>query len=872
MKNIRILAGLAILAVLGVAVAQAQVVRQVTDSLSDKTDMWPQGRVLSDGSSAYVPSTEDRFGDNPAHESRILRFDLETGAASPVAGLPGEVKAVTVDDAGQWLAFVSSADPLGSNHDRSEELFVARTDGSNLTQLTDFPLPGAGYLLLVRISGNGSRVLFCSDYDLGGLNPGNAFKLWLISRDGSGLTPLADLGWPFAIGWDISDDGSRVVFLSRTDPLGTNPDGSSEAFAVNGDGSGLRQVTSGLLDTSWVSLSGDGSTISLVSASDLVPPGNLFGIPFLYAVNWDGTGMTQLMRDALVFTSTITDDGQTIFFSSNGSLVPGANTDRNYELWAVQRNGSGMRQVTDTPAPVYFLLAFVSGSGNRLLSEYDNGVPPGGHDPDRSGEVVSVEGDGSGLLQLSDTLTQDSGTPDVTGMGEMVVFVSHADLVGQNATHASEVFAADLDGENLRQLTAIEAETRQTVVSGNGGVIVFASDGDPVGLNADRSFEVFAMDGDGANIRQLTNGPEESDQPAISQDGTLVAFGSFDDLDGSEGAVDTKDVFVIKPDGTGLRRLTTDANPSGSRFINPQLDRSGTWVVFQASGDLAGTNPDGSLEIFRARTDGSVIEQITDNPADSGWTSEPTISGSGRWIAFASQADPLGTNPDAMFEVFLYDTQTATLQQITADPRRNSRAPVLSDDDQWLFFTSDAPLLEPGLLGSTGVYRVPVGGGPIERVSGLGVEGVFAEPVPLAVGQDGRVFAWSSSGSETGGNVDHNLEIFTADMRAPASIDVRGMVDTVVAWTPEAGPVRYDVIRGDVAQLGEGDLGPVVCVEDDSPDPDTVGYEDAENPSPGQAFFYVYRGTEGSAAGPGSWGRTSNGTERQPGSGSCLDN
>ena len=87
--------------------------------------------------------------------------------------------------------------------------------------------------------------------------------------------------------------------------------------------------------------------------------------------------------------------------------------------------------------------------------------------------------------------------------------------------------------------------------------------------------------------------------------------------------------------------------------------------------------------------------------------------------------------------------------------------------------------------------------------------------------------------------------------------------------------MRYDVIRGDVADLQPGpgdtvDLGAVYCVEDDSIDNDTVGDEDPDPPAPGQAFFYVHRGSLGVAAGPGSWGLGSGNKERVAGAGSCV--
>lgn len=65
------------------------------------------------------------------------------------------------------------------------------------------------------------------------------------------------------------------------------------------------------------------------------------------------------------------------------------------------------------------------------------------------------------------------------------------------------------------------------------------------------------------------------------------------------------------------------------------------------------------------------------------------------------------------------------------------------------------------------------------------------------------------------------------------------------------------------------DLGPVACIEDNSTDTHTAGFEDAAQPSPGHVLFYLVRGTQGTLAGPGSWGLGTGSRERIAGAGSC---
>ena len=87
---------------------------------------------------------------------------------------------------------------------------------------------------------------------------------------------------------------------------------------------------------------------------------------------------------------------------------------------------------------------------------------------------------------------------------------------------------------------------------------------------------------------------------------------------------------------------------------------------------------------------------------------------------------------------------------------------------------------------------------------------------------------------------------------------------TLIKWNFLGTPYRYDVARGELRNLqfaGDSvDLGPLLCIENDSPDIKTAGNEDAGVPAAGEAFFYVARG---SVAGvPIPWGHSSDGRER----------
>ncbi len=84
------------------------------------------------------------------------------------------------------------------------------------------------------------------------------------------------------------------------------------------------------------------------------------------------------------------------------------------------------------------------------------------------------------------------------------------------------------------------------------------------------------------------------------------------------------------------------------------------------------------------------------------------------------------------------------------------------------------------------------------------------------------------------------------------------------------GGAVHDLARGVVSNLAAGaggiDLGPLICIENDSPDQTSQSSPDPVIPAAGTAFFYLVRLQQGSVA--GSWGFASDG-RAQAGSGGC---
>ncbi len=839
------------------------------------------GALDDAGGVLFAGTSTNQFGGNPGNAFQLVRFDAVSGAGTLLTTRPEGVTAlVSVSDDGQWLAFPSFADLTGQNHDGSVELFVMRADGSGLAQLTNDPAPNAGSVSAVVLSGSGNRVVFVANTDPLGGNPAHRSQVFVVDRSGANLRQLtaAPAGSPSSI--NISDDGARVVFAHDGNLTGADPDGGGEIFAILADGTGLQQITNcpAGFGADSPSLSGNGLSIAFGSSADLVGT-NPSNYSEVFLVNFNGTGLRQVTRTTNLLSTpfsagpSITDDGLTIFYYGNHSSLF-VNFDGNYEIFRIKSDGTGIRALTSTLLLEVNLLPTAAGSGNRVafytLSSY-----AGGTNPDSSPELCVMDGNGGNRRQLTTTSPILLSSPAITPDGSRVVFLRNDRVLGND-----EIWRVQADGSGLAAVTNLGSGVAgPPQVAGDGQTIVFASETNDTGANGDANGEIFLVAADGSGLTQLTSSAAgASANPAIAAASRRIAFESTADLAGGN-ADGSREIFVVEPDGSGLRQLTSGVADTASRL--PRIDGAGTFVVFESNADLDGGNPDGGYEVWRARADGTAApERLTGDPLRA--SRAPDISADGGSVAYVSSADPLGTNPEGNAEVFVRDLGTGIVRQLTSSATGSASGARLSGDGAFVFFASDAPYFETVPGDPSDLYRVPAAGGPVSRASGprgpslvggaalalLGGGGGSAAP-----SHDGSRAVFAALGNGTGGNPDVLPEVLLADFVAPADIRVGRVIPTVLAWDPEPEALRYDAIRGTVAGLGPGtggavDLGPVACLENDSPDATTAGFGDPAGPGAGGAFYFLRRGSQG-LGDPGSYGASSAGGRRLAGSGDC---
>lgn len=406
------------------------------------------------------------------------------------------------------------------------------------------------------------------------------------------------------------------------------------------------------------------------------------------------------------------------------------------------------------------------------------------------------------VVQITSSGTRNSERPAVSADNSKVVFQSDADLVpGGNTDHSVEIFVIDSNGTGLQQLTSdpdSAAYAHSPAISGDGSVVVFSWNADPLTTNADGSNEIFLVQSDGGGLQQLTSETSSCDEPEISADGSTVVFQSGGDLSGhGTNTDDTLEVFLIDVETTHIVQLTSC---SGSdECANPSISADGSTVVFQSQADLVGDNPDGLFQVFAVNADATGLTQLSSmSAANAGpyeFLGDPNISADGSKVVFDTDADLIsGENTDGSTEIFLVNIDGTGLTQLTdcEDASYYSWAPHAIADGSQVIFSSSADLTGENSDHGEELFVMEADTSGVTQLTDTADPGLyFMAPDTCA---DGCTVVASTDGDVTGYNADGGSEVFLISVEAEQGVNWTPwtVLEYEVPLTPTSVPIAVD--------------------------------------------------------------------------------
>lgn len=196
-------------------------------------------------------------------------------------------------------------------------------------------------------------------------------------------------------------------------------------------------------------------------------------------------------------------------------------------------------------------------------------------------------------------------------------------------------------------------------------------------------FDIFVADLEGNQLKQLTDTPGYDAEPTLSPDGKKIVFTSTRSGD--------LELYTMNVDGTDVKQVTNELGYDGGAFFSPDSKK----LVFRTSRpktdeevktykDLLakGLVQPTAMEIYTCNVDGSNMHQVTDL-GGANWA--PFYHPSGKKILFSSNHH---SKSGRQFNIFSINEDGTGLEQITFDDTFDA-FPIFSPDGKKLAFSSN---------------------------------------------------------------------------------------------------------------------------------------------------------------------------------------
>ena len=315
-----------------------------------------------------------------------------------------------------------------------------------------------------------------------------------------------------------------------------------------------------------------------------------------------------------------------------------------------------------------------------------------------------------------------SALPSVSADRRYVAFESCAtNLVGGDTNSSADIFAHD---RQTGQTERVSVASNGTQGNDDSGVASISADGRYVAFESEASnlvsgdanghWDVFVHDrqtGQTERVSVASNGTQGngySGWPSISTDGRYVAFVSVaSNLVGGD-TNNSMDIFVHDRQTGQTERVSVASNGTQGNDTStwPSISADGHYVAFDSvASNLVSGDTHGHWDVFVHDRQTGQTERVSvasNGTQGNGYSTSPSISTDGRYVAFESEASNLvsGDTNNSM-DVFVHDRQTGQTERVSVasngtQGNDHSGWPSISTDGYYVAFYSSANNLVSG--------------------------------------------------------------------------------------------------------------------------------------------------------------------------------
>jgi len=538
---------------------------------------------------------------------------------------------------GQWIVFTSERAGYGQ-----ADIYRAHTDGSGLERLTDYP----GVDDQASFAPDGRRIAFMSSRAPD--KKANIYILDVATKQARCLTCGTDLqvtdGQPdgfFRPAW--SPDGAWIAFSSdrlthwagHEAGAGAGHSQITSVYIIHPDGTGLKRLTDGSAAAGTPQWSRDSTHVLCYQAPPPAAPG---AVP--------PPGQAQGVANTQIISIDIASGERTELTSGPGAKVkPQMLPDGRvgYLLKALPRNTAGSPGIfyTDGSKATQGMVRAPAWSADGKLMVYERqnfaarpqGQPLYSWDPRYQYRYTDVFPMFSSRHQLV--------TTDLSS------------LMGNPQTSIS-TWGADGYSNHKRVFWDPNGSAMDAAWSPDGRQLVFGFGAFFNGRNA-RPAVIRLMNADGSNVRNLTEGLPNAGFPSFSPDGKYVVF-----------RVWGKDANGIEQRGLRLLKLAdrsvTVLSTEWDNF--PYYSPDGKTLLFTRQ-----QKEDRDFEIYTMKPDGTGVRRLLASPGTDGhatWTADGKhIFFMSTRVGFKDERLMYDNSPQPYAQIFIMDTDGTHIRQLT---------------------------------------------------------------------------------------------------------------------------------------------------------------------------------------------------------------